>query len=160
MRLRYTALVLAAALLSAAPASADTGFSAVINGAQEVPANASPGTGTATLVLNNAQTQLSYSVTYQNLTSNRTAAHIHGPAAPGTNAGVLHGLLNQTGTTSGSMNGVWNLSATNVSQLLNGLLYINIHSVNFGPGEIRGQINSNPTSTRATTWGRLKTLYR
>lgn len=160
MRLRYTALVLAAALLSAVPASADTGFSATINGAQEVPANASPGTGTATLVLNNSQTQLSYSVTYQNLTSNRTAAHIHGPAAPGTNAGVLHGLQNQTGTTSGSMNGVWNLSATNVTQLFNGLLYINIHSVNFSPGEIRGQINSNPTSTRSTTWGRLKTLYR
>lgn len=162
MRLRYTAVLLAlAALVVTSPAQADTGFSATINAAQEVPTNASTGTGSATLVLNTAQTQLSYSVTFSGLTSNKSAMHIHGPAAPGVNAGVLHGLLNQSPAgTSGFASGVWNIPAANLTHLFNGLLYINIHSVNFSPGEIRGQIIGNPTSTRGTTWGRLKQLYK
>jgi hypothetical protein len=161
MRLRYVVSLFAvAALAVASPALADTGFFASLDGLQEVGPNASPGTGTATLVLDNAQANLSYVVTYTGLTAARTAAHIHGPAAPGVNAGVLHGLLNQTGTTSGSANGVWALSATNVGQLFSGLLYVNIHTSNFPGGEIRGQINGAPTASRATTWGRLKKLYQ
>lgn len=160
MRLRYVALLLAlVSLAMTSPAQADTGFSATINAAQEVPTNASLGTGTATLVLNNAQTSLSYVVTYSGLTANRTAAHIHGPAAPGVNAGVVHGLLNQTGTTSGGANGSWAITPAHVTNLINGLLYINIHTGNFPGGEIRGQINGNPTPTNSTTWGRLKKLY-
>ena len=160
MRLRYAALLLAVVSLAfTSPAQADTGFAATIDAAQEVPTNASPGTGSATLVLNNAQTSLSYSVTYTGLTSNRTNAHIHGPAPAGVNAGVLHGLQNQTGTTSGSANGVWAIPAANVTHLFNGQLYINIHSANFPGGEIRGQIVGAPTSARSTTWGRLKKLY-
>ena len=161
MRLRYVvALFAIAALAVVRPVSADTGFAASINAAQEVPTNGSTGTGSATLVLDNAQANLSYTVTFTGLTSNKSAAHIHGPAAPGVNAGVLHGLLNQTAAaTSGSAFGVWALSPTNVTQLFSGLLYINIHSLNFPGGEIRGQIDGAPTATRATTWGRLKKLY-
>jgi hypothetical protein len=161
MRLRYLTLLLAvASLVVASPASADTGFAANLNSAQEVPVNASPGTGTATLILNNAQTSLSYTVTYQNLVANRTAAHIHGPAAPGVNAGVVHGLLGQFGTTSGGAAGAWAIDAVNVGRLFAGTLYVNIHSGTFPGGEIRGQIDGAPTSTQSTTWGRLKKLYK
>ena len=160
MRLRYVVVLAVAALAFASPALADTGFSASLDGLQEVGPNASPGTGSATLVLDNAQANLSYVVTYSGLTAARTAAHIHGPAAPGVNAGVLHGLLNQTGTTSGSANGVWAIPAAQLPNLFNGLMYLNIHTGNFPGGEIRGQINGAPTASRATTWGRLKKLYQ
>lgn len=160
MRLRYFVLLVALVSLAVAgTAQADTGFAATIDGLQEFPANASAGTGTATLVLNNAQTLLSYVVTYQDLSSDRTAAHIHGPAPLGENATVVHGLLNQFGTTSGGASGTWAIPAVNVGHLFSGLLYVNIHSQNFLPGEIRGQISGAPTSSRATTWGRLKKLY-
>src|SRR6188474_2428140 len=64
MRIRYTlAVVLMLLLVLAAVATATTGFVSSLNGLQEVPANASPGTGTAVYVLDNTQTSLSYSVT-------------------------------------------------------------------------------------------------
>jgi len=162
MRLRYVVALLALVSLAAAsPVLADTGFTANLDAIQEVPTNGSTGTGTATLVLDAAQANLSYVVTFSGLTSNKTAAHIHGPAAPGFNAGVLHGLLNQTAAaTSGSANGVWAIPAANVTQLFNGQLYVNVHTVNFGGGEIRGQILGSPTAANSTTWGRLKKLYK
>ena len=72
--------------------------------------------------------------------ANATAAHIHGPAARGTPAGVLVGL-NPAGP------GLWVLPdnavlpAANAADFTNGLLYYNVHNdVNPG-GDIRGQID-------------------
>ncbi len=70
------------------------------------------------------------------------------------------------GSTSGHDTGVWlstdaqPLTATQVSNLMNGLMYINVHSQNFPGGEIRGQIHSDATPARPTSWARIKTLFR
>ena len=165
MRVRYSIALAAATLLVLAPISApraDTGFSVSLNGLNEVPVNASPGTGSGTLVINNAQTQVTYSITYQNLTSNRTAQHIHAPAPVGINAGVVVPLL-ATGTTSGTVSGttLLGVNALNIVRwMVNDSAYVNIHTINFGGGEIRGQIHMDATPTRTTTWGRIKQLFR
>ena len=162
MKMRYSVVAALFVLLIASfsvPAVADTGFSATINAAQEVPTNSSTATGSAILVLNAAQTSLTISGSYSGLGSTRTAQHIHGPAAPGVNAGVLFPLT-ATGTTFGTISGTWALTATNVTQLLANLLYINIHTTTFGGGEIRGQILPDATPTKPSTWGRIKSLYR
>ncbi|HEY2955295.1 MAG TPA: CHRD domain-containing protein [Candidatus Eisenbacteria bacterium] len=162
MRLRFPIVFASAMLVMLGPIAApwaDTGFSVNLNGAQEVPANASPGTGSGTLVVNDAQTQVTYNITYQNLTSNRSAQHIHAPAPVGQNAGVAVGL-SATGTTSGTVSGVAVVTTTLVRYMVNDSAYVNIHTANFPGGEIRGQIMLDPTPTRTTTWGRIKQLFR
>jgi len=166
MRLRYTVVLVAALLLvpTAAP-RADTGFSCSINALQEVPPNASPATGSGFFVLDNAGTALSYSISFSNLTAPRTAEHFHSPGLPGVNAGVVRTIAGAGGT-SGSDIGVWTsldaqpLTATRVAELLAGKTYVNVHTNNFPGGEIRGQIVMDATKTQATTWGRIKKLYR
>ena len=68
------------------------------------------------------------------------AAHIHGPAGPGSEAPVLFNLGSQ-GATSGTFT---NLSAAvsraQVAQLRAGKWYFDIHSTKLVHGEIRGQI--------------------
>lgn len=172
MRLRDT-LVAGVALLAVAANTASAalvGYSTVINAAQEVPTNPSLGTGAGTFVHDTATNTLTFSISFQGLMtstgtgpSGLTASHIHGPAAAGANAGVLFFLpfTPLLGLQAGSMNGVWNMSATNATQLAAGQLYVNIHS-NYRPGgEIRGQILADQTvPTQPTSWGRIKSLYR
>ena len=148
--------------LSTAPASrADIGFTVSLNGAQA--GTPSTGTGTGTLIVNDAQTQVTYNLTFQNLVGNRSAQHIHGPAPPGQTAGVLvH--LSGTGMKSGTISGVATVNATIVGYMMAGSTFINIHTLAYegdsGDGEIRGQIAHDITPTRLTTWGRIKVLYR
>ena len=71
------------------PMAGKTTLKATLSGAQEVPATTSQGTGTGTFNYDPATKLLQYSVSYSGLTGPATAAHIHGPAAPGVNAGVM-----------------------------------------------------------------------
>jgi hypothetical protein len=90
-------------LATVAVAQAAVVFSAQLSGAQEVPPNASTATGIASLVLNDAQTALTYSITVSGLdftgsqsastADNLVAAHIHAPAVPGTNGPVVFGFF-------------------------------------------------------------------
>lgn len=166
MRLRNPVVAAIAVLaFSASTASAALfGYSAVINATQEVPTNPSTATGAATFVHDDVAHTLTYSLSFQGLTQGLTAAHIHGPAAAGANAGVLHffpfnPLLGQL---AGSWNGSWTaMTPTQETQLAAGLYYVNIHT-SFRPGgEIRGQILPNQAvPTQGTSWGRIKSLYR
>jgi hypothetical protein len=82
---------------------------------------------------------------YSGLLGGATASHIHGPAAPGVPAGVLIPLtLTVPGGTAGGLTGSGTLSAANVTDMLNGLLYVNVHSSVFTSGEIRGQLYEVP----------------
>jgi len=111
---------------------------ATLSGAAEVPPVTTAATGTGFLtIVNNT---LNWRVSFTNLTSNATAAHIHGPASRTQNAGVLIGFSGVPSATSGTITGSTALSALNLFYLITGQTYINIHSVNFGGGEIRGQI--------------------
>lgn len=116
-------------------------FQAVLLGANENPVNSSPGTGLGTLVLSADQSTITVNESWSGLTAPATLSHIHGPAAPGVNAGVLFPFSGVPSATSGSIpQQSFAISATQVGYLMNGLLYFNVHTGNFPGGEIRGQI--------------------
>jgi len=108
-----------------------------MNGASEVPAV--PGNGTATASLTFVGSRLFYTVNYSGLSSAGTAMHIHGPADPTVGAGVLVPLNSPIGT-NGTVSGSVALAPQIMAYLLAGQTYLNIHTVNNGGGEIRGQI--------------------
>jgi aldose sugar dehydrogenase len=117
-------------------------FTATLTGAQEVPPNNSTAVGTATLLLSPDEQTARVSLNFSGLSSAESAAHIHGPAVPGVAAPVLFPLPN--GNLSDFVVG---LSATDVQNLKNGLLYINAHSSNFPNGEIRGQFGASASAS-------------
>lgn len=93
---------------------------------------------------------------FTNLTGPATAAHIHGPAAPNVNAGVIHDfflsgqhLFAPNPALGGTIVGSVILNPTQETQLTSGLLYVNIHTTLNPGGELRGQLildaNSPPT---------------
>ncbi|MFN0151844.1 MAG: CHRD domain-containing protein [bacterium] len=136
-------------------AAAVINLTATLEGTQEVPPNASPATGTAVMVLDTDANTLDYNVTFSGLTAPQTNAHFHGPAAPGVNAPVRFGI----GVGSPNI-GVWNLTDADETMILDGLVYVNVHTTAFPGGEIRGQVGIAPNATEASTWGQIKSLYR
>ncbi len=116
-----------------------------LTSAEEVPepslGGATP-SGTATVDINTTTGAISISGNYTGMTSSVNNAHLHGLAPNGVPAGVLLGLTH-TGGTTGTISGNGTLSSSDLEGLLKGLTYINVHTVNNGPGEIRGQVESD-----------------
>lgn len=117
-------------------------FTANLNSAQETPPNNSTAAGTATLLLSPDEQTARVTLNFSGLSSAETAAHIHGPAAAGVVGNVLFPLPNGSFT-----DFLISLSATDVQNLKNGQLYINVHSSNFLNGEIRGQFQSGASAS-------------
>lgn len=138
--MKTSLLTLAALALLAAPAQAAIWqFNNIpIDGLQETPPNASPGSGLGQATLDDVTGAITISGSFSGLLSNVTAAHLHGPAAVGVPAGVIYGLT-ITPATSGVFSGNSVLPPAHVANVLNGLTYINIHTSLPG-GEIRGQL--------------------
>ncbi|HVE23798.1 MAG TPA: CHRD domain-containing protein [Sporichthya sp.] len=129
------------AAVPAAHSAAVQTFTATLSGSQETPANDSTGTGAATVSLNDAENKVVVAVTFSGLSGQSTAAHIHGPAAPGRNGPVVVDLLGfPTGKTEGEFRRAFDVSADLVDALKDGKLYLNIHSVTLPSGELRGQL--------------------
>ena len=114
-------------------------FTAYLTPAQEVPPVASTATGYARIVVNEGTGALTFTVVFNGLSSNQTASHIHAPAAIGANVGVAINF-GAVGGTSGTISGSTTITPTQLGQLRQGLGYVNVHSVNFTGGEIRGQL--------------------
>src|SRR5690349_20756105 len=109
------------------------------SGKQEVPANASPATGTLSGTYDKDKNLLTYTVTWTGLTGgNPTAAHFHGAADPGVAVGVKVTLTNFPATTSGTYSGTTTPTETDEADLVNGQWYYNIHNDTYKGGEIRG----------------------
>jgi CHRD domain len=70
------------------------------------------------------------------LTGPATAAHFHGPAEPGKNAGVAVPITPATGPMHGSVT----LTDAQASDLLAGHWYVNVHTDANKGGELRGQL--------------------
>lgn len=108
-------------------------FVATINGASEVPANASAATGSATGTFNTTTKILTVTVTYTGVTA--TNGHIHKAAA-----GVSGGVIFPFSPFTSPINFSGTLDATQEADLMANLYYVNIHSAAFPAGEIRGQL--------------------
>ena len=140
-KLLVVVAVLAAAGISAVPAGAAMLFQANLNGLQEVGPNNSPGTGYGTVLLNDAENLITVNENWSGLLAPATASHIHGPALPGVNAGVLFPLSGVPAATAGTIpEQSFAISAAQVVQLKGGLYYFNVHTSAYPGGEIRGQI--------------------
>lgn len=154
-------LALAAPLATASVVS----YSASLSGAAESPANGSPGTGNATVLIDTVAHTMTVDVLFSGLLGTTTAAHIHCcTAVPmAGNAGVATQVPNfvgfPLGVTSGTYHSVFDLTlpgswnaafitgnggttATAEAALLAGIdaekAYLNIHTTSFTGGEIRG----------------------
>ena len=128
-----------AALLSLAPAAfaQAVNYKADLTGAAQVPPNAAKGTGTLQATYDPASKKLSYTVNYKDLSGPVTAAHFHGPAAAGANAGVA---VPAAAPLTSPIKGEATLTDAQAADLQNGLWYINIHTAANRGGEIRGQV--------------------
>lgn len=124
-----------------------TEFTVTMSGANERPNPVNPaGSGTATFTLDEAGTTLTYSISVEDMTSNITASHIHlgnasvsgsviVPLTTPVNDGTVTGTI--TSTTALNLG----LSFESLLALMrNGDTYVNVHTANNPPGEIRGQI--------------------
>ena len=132
--------VLALCLVSGAAQAETKIFKATLSGASEVPPTTSAGTGAATATLDTATNKLSWDVAYSGLTGPALAAHLHGPADPGQNAGVAVPLK----VTPSPITGSKVLTAAQMADLEAGKYYLNIHTAANKGGEIRGQLQPAP----------------
>jgi hypothetical protein len=135
------ALLLVGAMIVASCTSTSSNvvaMGATLNAASEVPPNTSTGTGNATVSLDKATKTLSWTVSYSGLTGDATAAHFHGPAAPGANAGVVVPI--GAGSVPNPAVGSKVLTDDQIADLTAGKWYVNIHTEANPGGEIRGQV--------------------
>lgn len=144
-------------------------FDVDLSGTNENPPNASPGFGSARIDLDLDTRMLTIDVTFGGLIGNTTAAHIHCCSVPPANAQVATQVPTfmdfPLGVTSGSYLHTFDMNldtsynpmfianhggtvASAYADLLAGMLggrsYLNIHTTEFGGGEIRGQLLQVP----------------
>lgn len=166
-------------ILMAGSAAGAATFTGEPSGAAEDPPNESPGTGTAEVELDPEANLLRIDVTFSDLQSPTTIAHIHCCAPPGESAGVATTLPTFPGFPAGVMSGsyqesfdtsdesTWNAAfvqanggttegaeAALLAGLESGMAYFNIHTMMFGAGEIRADLGGGggePTATSEPT---------
>ena len=137
MRHTLFAALAAVSLMAAGAASAATvNYMATLAGASEGPANSTKGSGMVMATLDTATKAFSYEVTYAGLTGPAVAAHFHGPAAAGANAGVMVPMT----TLASPIKGTATLSDAQIADLNAGKWYFNIHTAANPGGEVRGQL--------------------
>lgn len=124
-----------AAFAMPSPVSAEMiAMKADLKSSDEVPPNDSPGSGTAEVTLDTDANKVSWKITHQGLTGDATAAHFHGPAKAGENAGPVVDI--SANTAEGSAD----VPAEQIEMIRGGNTYLNIHTAQYPDGEIRGQV--------------------
>lgn len=131
-------------LASASPSfAATTTFKADLKGSTEVPPNQTAGTGSITATYDPATKQLTWNGTFSGLTGPATAAHIHGPAEAGKNAGVAVWLSEKGKPLESPFKGSATLTEAQANDLMAGLWYVNVHTAANPGGELRGQLTKS-----------------
>jgi hypothetical protein len=151
--MRRAAALLATTALLALPATAlaAESFTADLTVDAEVPpvAAASEGSGSAEVTISDDGSEVTYNVSYQGLTGEATAAHIHF-GAPGVAGGVMLPLAHGPSPFGGTLTeadftpveGGPQSYAEALDAIRDGNAYINIHTEANPPGEIRGQLEA------------------
>ncbi|AOK53819.1 CHRD domain-containing protein [Burkholderia stagnalis] len=138
-KLRILQVALLAGVLAAGSAAAETvRLSANLQPSSEVPPTTSKGSGAVDATYDTLTHTLQWTATYENLTGPATAAHFHGPAPVGQNAGVQVPIP-KDGLAS-PIKGSKELTDTQVTELMAGKWYFNVHTKEHPSGEIRGQV--------------------
>ena len=110
-------------------------YQATINSQNTIPKATSSAQGAAVLEYNKATKVLTYNVTYQGLTP--TVGHIH-KAEPAWETGPV--IIPFSSVATSPITGSATLTQEQENLLSFGNLYINLHSLAYPQGEIRGQI--------------------
>lgn len=125
---------------------ARTGYIALINGLQEVPAVTTTAMGSGIVSIDAMETNAHYMFVVNGLTGPIGGAHFHNAAA-GANGAVVYDLSPSFGKmgTSDTAFGYWTtgFTSTNAQQFRAGEIYINIHTAANMNGEARGQMSDN-----------------
>ena len=136
LRIALGAIALSLAACASMTPSNSATFGATLTGASEVPPVATGGNGTLAATLNKDTRELTWKITYTGLTGPATAAHFHGPASAGANAGVTLPFANAASPIEGKAT----LTPAQVADLMAGMWYANVHTAANKGGEIRGQV--------------------
>jgi len=128
---------------------ADIVFRTNVSGAQEVPVAKTRASGALILELNGDS--LFVSGSFHGLSSAYAASHLH--TAMAGSAGGVATALNADVSADGksatyfASDNRFELTASQKSALMNRGIYVNIHSANFGSGELRGQVTPPVTAS-------------
>jgi hypothetical protein len=144
MRKTLTGLA-TAALMAAAPAwaSLDT-YTAFLYGSNEVGGGDADGFGVATLIIDNAALQVSWSIAAMNIDFPLTGAHIH--AAPaGVNGSVIVSFNSMLTGEAMFDADLASITPTNADDF-----YVNLHTAAYPGGAIRGQLEYVGTASPPT----------
>ena len=140
IRIASLAAISAAGLFFAAPAYAEVlNMAADLTGTAEVPANESAGTGKLEATYDTETMMFTWTVTYEGLTGEATAAHFHGPAAADATAGPVVPI---EGALASPIEGSATLTEEQATQLQDGMWYVNVHTAEYPDGELRGQVTA------------------
>ena len=155
------AITTLAASLFAVPVanSATERFSANLGGENEVPPINTAGSGE--FRMQNVDGNITFSLSFSDLSSNLAVAHLHfaptkvsggvmiflcggggQPACPATTSGTITGTITAANVTGPGGQGITAGDLDSAFEAVReGLAYANMHTANFGGGEIRGQVH-------------------
>jgi hypothetical protein len=120
-------------------AFADTvALKADLEPSSEVPPRVSRGHGALTASFDTSTKLLNWNIAYEGLSGPTTAAHFHGPAPVGQNAGIQVPI--EKSKLASPIKGSATLTEQQANDLTNGQWYFNIHTAQNPGGEIRGQV--------------------
>jgi hypothetical protein len=140
MTIRIPVLVAGVAMALMLPAAGyaeSITFKSDLKASEEVPPANSQGTGTVDATFDTDSKAFTWTVTYSGLTGDATAAHFHGPAAAGANAGPVIPI---EGALASPIKGEATLTEAQATQLQDGMWYFNLHTAQFPDGELRAQL--------------------
>ncbi len=138
---RLFLVFIAITLLVCATASADSRFGAVLTGSSEIPPNFGQGYGFGTVTLNDARTSVHVDLVFTNLTGGAVSgAHLHEEASGSDTGGVV---INFTPSLVGNrVSADFSITQDLGNRIVGtpGEFYMNVHTNQFGDGEIRGDL--------------------
>ena len=105
-----------------------------LSGGEEVPPVET--SGTTDVTYDTDTKKLTWTLQYSGLSGDATAAHFHGPADPGENAGPVVPIADFASGAQGEAD----LTEEQAADLQAGKWYVNVHTANHPDGEIRGQV--------------------
>lgn len=113
-----------------------------LDGLQTVPSTGSLGTGLASMIIDTVTRDITIMGEFSGLEGDVIFGHLHGPAVPGqpSNLIILPLLIEGDFMRSGTFSVTQRVSPFQLNVILDSRSYLNIHSVTFPGGEIRGQI--------------------